>query len=83
MEDTQTLPLDIAALKSAIAFRAYLARFSLSLLDVSLATRSRLPLAVLWRAAHGYAIHYQSAVRIRAALYALTGVPYTGQIHVF
>jgi hypothetical protein len=62
------------------AYRAYVQRFELSVLDVAMAARVRLP--TVWRVAQGLPIGDTNAQAVRAALLRLTGVPYRGQIAV-
>lgn len=64
--------------EASTAFRAYMQRFELSLLDVALAARVRL--LVVWRLTQGLPIHAEHAQALRAGLQRLTGVPYTGRI---
>ena len=59
-------------------YRAYTQRFELSSLDVSVAARVRF--MTVWRVAQGLPIGEAHAQAVRAALWRLTGVPYTGEI---
>ena len=59
-------------------YRAYAQRFELSLLDVSVVARVRF--MTVWRVAQGLPIGEAHAQAVRAALWRLTGVPYTGEI---
>ena len=64
--------------EASTAFRAYLQRFDLSLLDVALATRVRL--LTVWKLAQGLPVREADAQAIRAGLLRLTGLPYSGEI---
>lgn len=72
--------LDEAGAAARAAYRAYTQRFQLSVLDVALAARVRLP--IVWRVAQGLPIGEANALAVRAALLRLTGVPYQGYIAV-
>ena len=66
---TQPLPGGLATL----VFRAYLQRYELPILDVSLVARVRL--LVVWKMTRGQPI--------RAALFRLTGTPFRARIIVY
>ena len=59
-------------------YRAYTQRFELSPVEVSVAAQVRF--MTVWRVAQGLPIGETYAQAVRAALWRLTGVPYTGKI---
>jgi hypothetical protein len=65
----------------ALAFQAFLARHSLSLLEVALAAGVRL--LTVWRVTRDLPVTSQQAERVRAGLYRLTGVRYRGGLTVY
>ena len=65
----------------ALAFQAFLARHSLSLLEVALAAGVRL--LTVWRVTRDLPVTSQQAERVRAGLYCLTGVRYRGGLTVY
>lgn len=69
-----------AAATSSTAFRAYLERYGLSLLDVALAAQVRL--LSVWNVQQGIPVRSEHATAIRTGLYKLTGEPYIGHIDV-
>ncbi|MGH2478305.1 MAG: hypothetical protein ACRDHW_01415 [Ktedonobacteraceae bacterium] len=75
--ETQPLPGGLATL----VFRAYLQRYGLSILDVSLVARVRL--LVVWKVTRGQPIRAEQASLIRAALFRLTGTPFRARIAVY
>ncbi len=62
------------------AFRAYLQHFELTVLDVALAAHVRL--STVWSIGQGLPIRAEHAQAVRAALYQLTGAPFTEAIAV-
>jgi hypothetical protein len=74
-EETQLLPT-----LRELAFQAFLARHSLSLLDVALAAGVRL--LTVWRVARDLPVSPQQAICVRSGLARLTGVYYRGGITV-
>ena len=72
-EDTQPLPT-----LRGLAFRAFLNKHRLSILDVALAAGVRL--LVVWNIAHDNPISRQQATMVRTGLYRLTGLEYHGGI---
>ncbi len=66
--------------ESSVAFRAYLHRFELSLLDVALAARVRL--MTVWKIEQGLPIPAAHARVARTSLQQITGEPYTALIPV-
>ncbi len=70
-----TQPLDIAAARSAAAFRAYLQQYELHPLDVSITSKVRY--LSVWNLFKGKPITADHAVRVRLGLYTMTSVPYT------
>src|SRR5258706_15508697 len=75
IEETQPLP----GLRE-MAFRAFLIRHKLSLLDVALAAGVRL--LTVWNVEQDYPISRQHAEKVRVGLHRLTGVDYRGGITV-
>ena len=75
--ETQPLPGGLAAL----VFRAYLQRYGLSILDVSLVARVRL--LVVWKMTRGQPIRAAQASLVRAAIFRLTGTPFRARIIVY
>ena len=65
-------------MQARAAFRTYTQRFELSPLEVSVAAKVRF--MTVWRVAQGLPIGEAHAQAVRAALWRLTGVPYTGEI---
>lgn len=78
--EQETQPLDMAAIRSAMAFCQYLRQYELSQLDVSLVARVRY--LTVWNIAHGIPVKSAHAVRVHWALQKLTGVAYTASIVV-
>lgn len=70
-EETQPLPT-----LRGLAFRAFLAKHELSLLDVALAAGVRL--LTVWNIERDNPISCQHAEMVRVGLYRLTGVNYRG-----
>jgi hypothetical protein len=72
-EETQPLP-GLAGL----AFRAFLAKYGLSMLDVALVAGVRL--LTIWKIGCNRPVEPRQAEQVRAALYRLTGTCYRGGI---
>lgn len=66
---------------SAVAFRRYLADYSLEPLDVAL--QSGVRYSMVWRIRQGQPISLQNELLIRQGLLRMTGIPYTSPILVF
>lgn len=75
ISDEETQPLPEA---TGLVFRAFLARYELSMLDVALAAGVRL--LTIWNMGRDNPISHQQAERVCEALYRLTGVHYRGWI---
>jgi hypothetical protein len=78
--EQETLPLPLAAIKSAADFQDYLIRYRLSPLQVSQACGVRL--LTVWNIQQGNPIRRSQAELVRRGLYWLTGVPYVKEIAV-
>lgn len=70
-EETQPLPT-----LAGLAFRAFLAKYGLSMRDVALAAGVRL--LTVWNITRDLPISRQQAEMVRAGIYWLTGVCYRG-----
>jgi transcriptional regulator with XRE-family HTH domain len=66
--------------ESSAAFRAYAQHFGLSVRDVAFAANVRL--LTVWKIEQGLPIREADALAVCAALYHLTGVPYTTLIPI-
>jgi hypothetical protein len=76
--EQETQRVDIAAVRSGLAFRAYVQHYHLSPVDVALVARVRY--LTLWKIAQGIPVRAAHAASVRMALHKLTGVPYTAPI---
>ena len=76
IEEQQTQPLP----KGNLAFHAFLRAHRLSLLDVSLASGVRY--LMLWNIEQNNPVCHAHALRVRSALYSMTGFLYQGPIAV-
>src|SRR5258707_15432708 len=72
-EETEPLPAMMG-----LAFRTFLSRHDLSILDVALEAGVRL--LTIWNIEHNNPISHRHAERVCAGLYRLTGVHYRGHI---
>ncbi len=72
-EETQPLPVI-----KGLVFRAFLAHYELSLLDVAMAAGVRL--LTVWNVERDNPISRQHAEMVRAGLYRLTGIYYSARI---
>ncbi len=73
--EQNTHPLDIIAIRGAVLFQAYLDRYHLHPLDVSLASGVRY--LTIWNMQHGNPVTRAHALQVREGLRRLTGVPFT------
>jgi hypothetical protein len=73
--EVETQPLPVLR---GLAFRAFLARYELSRLDVALAAGVRL--LTVWNIERDNPVSRQQAALVYAGLYRLTGVQYRGRI---
>jgi hypothetical protein len=75
VSEEETRPLPALA---GLAFRAFLAKYGLSMLDVALAAEVRL--LTVWNIGCNNPVSPRHAEQVRAALYRLTGTRYRGGI---
>jgi hypothetical protein len=78
--EQETLPLPLAAIKSAADFQDYLIHYHLSPLQVARACGVRL--LTVWNIQQGNPIQRSQAELVRRGLYWLTGIPYVKEIAV-
>jgi hypothetical protein len=77
VSEEETRPLPVLA---GLAFRAFLEKYGLSMLDVALAAEVRL--LTVWNIGRSHPVSSRHAEQVRAALYRLTGTRYRGGIVV-
>ena len=78
--EQNTHPLDIIAIRGAVLFQAYLDRYHLHPLDVSLASGVRY--LTIWNMQHGNPVNKRHALQVREGLRRLTGVPFTAPVAI-
>ncbi|QBD81178.1 hypothetical protein EPA93_36475 [Ktedonosporobacter rubrisoli] len=76
--EQETIILPDTLVRSATNFRAYLKRYKLSSLDVSLVARVRY--LTIWNIENGHPIGALQAQQVHAGLQRLTGIPYLASI---
>jgi hypothetical protein len=76
--EQETRRVETAAVRSGLAFRAYMQHSHLSPFDVALVARVRY--VTVWNIAQGIPVRAAHAACVGMALHKLTGVPYTAPI---
>ena len=76
----QTQTLSMIAITTAVAFNSYIDRHSLDPITISVISQVRY--LTIWNIQHGKPVTRTHAARVRQGVQQLTGVPYTGPIHM-
>ncbi len=80
MDEQSTIPLEVIAMGTAIAFSTYLVHHHLDSLAICIASGVRY--STVWNIQHGVPVTREHAAQVRRGVQQMTGRAYTGPINV-